>query len=163
MLTITATTLLDALLTAATREGLYCGQTSKWEGLAFETPSLAVDAILDDLLARASLLDSPRDVERVTVSFINGEGSNWGCDEFNTADIKHWGDGVIWSWGQLHQAIQDATWAMAGSHVLPYLLRVGIDYSFEDSIELDVLADWSDESAAWMLGDAVLVSSRNLA
>lgn len=162
MIAITATALLDAIRCAAISEGLYCRHSGKWYGMEFENLTRAVDVVLDDLACRAGLLETPADVHSVEVSLLSGEGSNWGASEFDTADIRHWGEGVIYSWGELHKAVQDATWCTPCSHVLQYVLRVGLEYGADDSIELDIIAEWDDESAGWVLDDAILVSSVDL-
>lgn len=154
MLDIAAASIVSAIASNAISHGYVSTLEGEFTDNLYASPVRLTCSLLEAMMARLGINDVPTEIGIVSIATLGGDGEALHREDIDTSEILGYGDGLLYTMGQLYGAIaqSDPVHFMPTTQGDEFILRLAIDtYAWVDDIELVARLAWDSEEMAYRI------------
>ena len=158
MIELTASTIASAIVNAASTGGYETAWYGKFSGSEYPTPARLISALIDTMAGCIGIHDVPVEIRNVSATIVESNGATRFKKDINTDEIPGYGDGIMYSWGQLYVALTDVARSFSTVDEEPFVLRLALDtLPGVSDIELVSVVAWDDACTTYRIDDVAMM------
>lgn len=158
MIKLAASAIASAIVNAASIGGYETAWYGEFSGNEYPTPARLTSALIDAMAGRIGIRDVPVEICNASAAIVKGNGATVLNKDINTSDIPGYGDGIMYSWGQLYVALVDVARFIPTVDEEPFILRLALDtIPGIDDIELVSVVAWDGAYSTYRVEEVAMM------
>lgn len=158
MIELTATAIASAIVNAASTGGYKTAWYGEFSGNEYPTPARLTSALIDAMAGCIGIRDVPVEVRNVSFALVKGNGATVLNEDIDTDEIPGYGDGIMYTWGQLYVALADVARFIPTVDKEPFILRLALDtIPGVSDIELVSVVAWDGAYSTYRVEEVAMM------